>query len=129
VTREEQRAVEHDCARLVAHYANLNDRGDWPALAELFVADGRLARPTAPDDWIVGKDAILAAFEARPPRRTRHLCTNVVIEVRNEREAIGECAIALYLSETVVKVGTFRDRFVCTPAGWRFAERGGSLTF
>jgi hypothetical protein len=129
VTRDEERAIEHECVRLVAHYANLNDESAWEELADLFVAEGRLARPTAPDEVIVGRDAILAAFRARPARRTRHLCTNVVIRVISEREAAGECAIALFLAEDKVKVGTFRDRFRLTEQGWRFAERRGTLTF
>ena len=129
MTREEERAIEHECARLVAYYANRNDESAWAELANLFVADGRLARPTAPDDVIVGRDAILAAFKARPPRRTRHLCTNIVIHVIGEREASGECAIALFLAEDRIKVGTFNDRFRLTEQGWRFAERLGTLTF
>jgi hypothetical protein len=129
VTREDERAIEHECARLVAHYANLNDAVAWEELADLFTPDGRLARPTAPDDIISGRDAILAAFTARPPRRTRHVCTNVVIRVINEREASGECAIALFLADDKVKVGSFNDRFRLTEQGWRFAERRGTLTF
>jgi hypothetical protein len=129
VTRAEEQAIEHECARLVAHYANLNDKGAWEELADLFVPDGRLARPTAPDDVITGREAILAAFASRPPRRTRHLCTNIVIQVINAQEASGECAIALFLAEDKVKVGSFNDRFRLTEQGWRFAERRGTLTF
>lgn len=129
MNRDEERAIEHDCAQLVAHYANLNDAAAWEEVAALFVDDGRLARPTAPDDVIVGRDAILAAFLARPARRTRHLCTNVVIRALNADEAEGESAIALFLADDVVRVGSFHDRFRRTQAGWRFAERRGTLTF
>lgn len=129
MTRDEERAVEHDCAQLIARYANLNDAGAWHEVAALFVPDGRLARPTAPDDVIVGRDAILAAFLARPARRTRHLCTNVAIRALSEDEAEGECAIALFLADDTVRVGSFHDRFRRTPEGWRFAERRGTLTF
>ena len=64
------RAIEHDCAKLVARYANRNDAADWVAVAALYAPDGRMARPTAPDDWIAGREAILAAFKVRPPRVT-----------------------------------------------------------
>lgn len=130
MTADERRAIEHDCARLVALYANLNDQGEWDAIAALYAEDGRMARPTAPDGWIVGREAILAAFKARPPRATRHLCTNVVIEVLSPTEATGECALALFTGPAEwPKLGFFHDRFVLTGDGWRFAERRGGLTF
>lgn len=129
MTREEERAIEHDCGRLIALYANLIDAGDWEPVAELFASDGRMSRPTEPDTWIEGRKAILASFRARLPRKTRHLCTNLVVTVVNDTEARGESAMALFLSNEVCKVGRFEDRFVLTPAGWRFAERRGTLTF
>lgn len=126
---EDRRAIEQDCARLVALYANLNDAGRWDEVAALYASDGRMARPTAPDDWIVGRDAILAAFLSRPARTTRHACSNVVIDVVNESEATGESAMLLFTSEGAPKVGSFHDRFVAVEGKWRFAERRGSLIF
>lgn len=129
MTRDEERAIEHDCARLIALYANLNDAGAWKNVAELFTVRARLARPTAPDDWIEGRAAILAAFLARPARTTRHLCTNIVITVLGEDDARGESAMAVFLANDTVKVGSFHDHIVRTQAGWRFAERRGALAF
>jgi hypothetical protein len=129
MTEEQRRAIEQDCARLVARYANLNDSGRWDDVASLYAKDGRMARPTAPDEWIVGRDAILAAFLARPARTTRHVCSNVVIDVRSDSEATGESAMLLFTGEGVPKVGSFHDIFVRTDAGWLFAERRGSLIF
>lgn len=129
MTRKEARGIEHDCARLIADYANRNDAADWAGVAALFADDGRLARPTAPNDWITGREAILAAFLARPARTTRHLCTNIVIDVIDRDTARGHSAVALFLADDLVKIGSFDDAFVHTAAGWRFAERRGSLTF
>ena len=129
MTRDEQRAIEHECARLVAHYANLNDAREWKQVAALFAEGGKLARPTAPDEWIVGREAILESFLSRPARTTRHLCTNVVITVFNADEARGDSAMALFLANDLVKVGAYEDRFLRTFEGWRFAERRGRLTF
>lgn len=129
MTADERRAIEQDCARLVALYANLNDAGRWDDVAALYASDGRMARPTAPDDWIVGRDAILTAFLSRPARTTRHVCSNVVIDVVNAREATGESAMLLFTGEGAPKVGSFHDRFVAVEGEWRFAERRGSLTF
>jgi len=129
VTREEERAIEHDCARLIAAYANFNDAHDWDQVAGLFAPDGRLARPTAPEDWIEGREAILAAFKARPNRATRHICANIVVTVIGDSEASAESSMLLFLSANEVKVGSFRDRFRKGAAGWQFSERQGSLTF
>ncbi|WP_041558362.1 nuclear transport factor 2 family protein [Novosphingobium sp. PP1Y] len=123
------RAIEHDCAKLVARYANRNDAADWVAVAALYAPDGRMARPTAPDDWIAGREAILAAFKARPPRVTRHICSNVEITVVDADTALGESAMLLFTGEGAPKVGSFHDRFVRLPDGWHFAERRGLLTF
>ncbi|MDF2638489.1 MAG: hypothetical protein K0R64_1473 [Novosphingobium lindaniclasticum] len=126
---EDVRAIEHDCARLIARYANRNDAADWVAVASLYAADGRMARPTAPDDWIVGREAILTAFQSRPARATRHICSNVEITVVDGDTALGESAMLLFTGEGSPKVGSFLDRFVRTGEGWRFAERRGLLTF
>lgn len=126
---EQRRAIEQDCARLIALYANLNDAARWDDVAALYSQGGRMARPTAPDDWIEGRDAILAAFLARPARTTRHICSNVVVDVLNENEAVGTSAMLLFTGEPAPKVGSFHDRFIRTEAGWRFSERRGSMTF
>ena len=129
MSEDERRAIEADCAQLIARYANLNDAADWQGVADLYAVDGRMARPTAPDDWTQGRAAILAAFLARPARTTRHVCSNVVIDVISPTQAVGESAMLLFTGEGAPKVGSFHDRFVLTAAGWRFAERRGSLTF
>jgi hypothetical protein len=129
VTADERRAIEQDCARLVALYANLNDAARWEDVAALYAEDGRMARPTAPDDWIAGRDAILTAFRSRPARTTRHVCSNVVIDVLDESHASGESAMLLFTGEGAPKVGSFHDRFVRVQGEWRFAERRGSLIF
>ena len=129
VSEECRREIEQDCARLIARYANLNDAGQWEKLADLYAPDGRMSRPTAPDDWIEGRAAILAAFRARPPRKTRHVCSNVVIDATGPHEARGESAMLLFTGEGPPKVGSFHDRFVRIDGEWRFAERRGTLTF
>jgi hypothetical protein len=96
LTDDWRRAIEADCARLIALYANLNDEARWDEAAALYAPDGLMTRPTAPDVPIVGREAILAAFKARPPRTTRHVCSNVVIEVESAREARGTSAMLLF---------------------------------
>ena len=129
MTADERRAIEHDCARLIALYANLNDEARWDEVAALYAEDGVMVRPTAPDAPTLGRAAILAAFKARPPRVTRHVCSNVVIDVDSETTAHGVSAMLLFTGAAAPLVGSFHDRFVRTADGWRFAERRGSLLF
>ena len=126
---DERRAIEADCARLIALYANLNDAARWDEVAALYVEDGSMTRPTAPDAPLLGRAAILAAFQSRPPRKTRHVCSNVVIDVLSPTEARGESAMILLQPEAAPLAGSFHDRFVLTADGWRFAERRGSLAW
>jgi ketosteroid isomerase-like protein len=122
--------AERACERLILDYAALNDAGDWEAVAALYVADGRMSRPTAPDVFIEGRDAILVAFKARPPRTTRHICANMRVVVERDAHAIATSQILLFTAaEQTPMVGSYDDIFVLTTDGWRFASRRGSLDF
>ena len=128
-------------AELITRYAILNDAGDWEAVAALYTADGRMSRPVAPDDFIVGRPAILAAFRARPRRASRHIVANIVVELETDNRAGASSQILLFtgtpkeasalavLSVNPPLVGTFDDQLVKTAAGWRFAVRRGKLDF
>lgn len=129
VKNKDRRAAEADCARLIALYANLNDEARWDEVAELYAEDGVMVRPTAPNAPVAGREAILEAFKARPPRTTRHVCSNVVIDVESDTTARGTSAMLLFTGEGAPLVGSFHDRFILTDDGWRFAERRGSLIF
>ena len=129
MTDDMRRAIEQDCARLVNLYANLNDAGDWAGVASLYAEQGTMTRPTAPDSPIVGREAILAAFQARPARASRHIVANIVIDVESDSSASGESAMLLFTGAAAPLVGSFHDRFVRTAQGWRFAERRGSIVF
>lgn len=122
--------AERACERIVLDYAAFNDAGDWDAVAALYVPDGRMSRPTAPDDFITGRDAILAAFRARPPRTTRHICANIRVTLTGPDEARVESQILLFTApDQAPLVGTYSDFCRRTTDGWRFVERRGSLDF
>ena len=130
MTPEARRAIEADCTRLVNLYANLNDAGAWDAVAALYAVDGLMSRPSAPDAPVVGRETILATFKSRPARTSQHICTNIVIDVESETQASGFCALLLFTAKDAPPmVGFYRDRFVLTPDGWRFAERRGEMSF
>ena len=141
MTEEQRRAIEADCERLIKRYVNLNDAQDWEAVANLYTEDARFARPSKPGEFIEGRAAILASFLARPARAQRHVIANTVVEVEGPASARAFSVIALYMGDAAEDgglpamdpksplVGTFTDRLVRTPEGWRFAERVGGLDF
>jgi ketosteroid isomerase-like protein len=114
--------------RLIIDYAAHNDAIDWDAVAALYVPEGRMSRPTAPDDFIEGQGAILAAFKSRPARTTRHICANIRVDVDGDR-ATATSQILLFTGHEAPKVGSYADKFTRTADGWRFVERRGSLDF
>lgn len=138
---EQRRAIEWECTRLVNLYALLNDEARWDEVAALYAEDGLMTRPTAPDAPIVGREALLASFRSRPPRASRHVCANIVVDVESETRASASSVILLFTGrldpegglpfrdEGPPLVGTYCDRFVLTHEGWRFAERRGGLSF
>ncbi|MGZ8281371.1 MAG: nuclear transport factor 2 family protein [Allosphingosinicella sp.] len=127
---DERRAIEWECTRLINLYAQLNDTGRWEEVAALYAEDGLMTRPTAPDDPIVGREALLASFHGRPARTSQHVCSNIVVTVESETGASAQSGILLFTGrDTPPLVGSYRDRFVLTGEGWRFAERRGALTF
>jgi hypothetical protein len=131
MTEDERRAIEWDCTKLINLYAMLNDEGRWPEVAALYAEDGSMTRPTAADAPIIGRDAILSAFESRPRRTTRHVCANIVVTVIGRDEAVATSAMLLFTAaDAPPLVGGFTDRFRRVGGGgWRFAERRGMLTF
>lgn len=121
---------ERACERLVLDYAALNDASDWDAVAALYVPEGRMSRPTAPDAFIEGRSAILAAFRARPPRTTRHVCANIRVTLIDSATAQIASQILLFTAaDQAPLVGSYADICVKTVEGWRFLERRGSLDF
>ena len=136
-----RRAIEWDCTKLINRYTLLNDAADWDAVAALYAEDGQMARPSAPDKPIVGREAILATFKSRPARAARHVVSNIVVDVLSETEATAMSVIVLYQGIASESgglpardtsgplIGTYTDRLRKTADGWQFAERRGGLDF
>jgi len=127
--------AEHEIVRLVTRYAMLNDDGDFAGVAALYVEDGRMARPSGGEP-IVGRDAILQSFLARPPRTARHIITSILPEIVSDTEATCRSTMLLHAgaagdlpakAKGPALLGGFRDRLVRTPDGWRFVERTGTV--
>jgi hypothetical protein len=138
MTPEEKTVVERACERLIKQFAFFSDLGDIDALADLFAENGLFARPADPGNPIVGKEKIRAVMKARPPRVSRHLVTNILIDVVDTDEATGKSYVTLLTSSDVdgkppivadpkFTVGEMTDTFVRTQAGWRFTARRGTV--
>ena len=130
-------AAEHACAALITRYTHLVDEGQASQVADLFTADGVWSSPEATLD---GREQIRAAFLRREQsgRRSRHVCTNVVIDIEDDTHASGLCYLTLFRTDaegtpprgtTPDLVGVYRDRFVRTEGGWRFASRTTEVSF
>ena len=122
--------AERACERLIIDYAALVDAAHWDAVAALYSAGGRMSRPTAPDDFIEGRDAILKSFLARPPRTTRHICANIRVTLDSAAHATAQSQILLFTGvDQPPLVGSYADIIADEGDGWCFIERRGSLDF
>jgi len=132
--------IERACERLVYAYARALDLADMSAAADFFAENGSFARPMAPERVIQGRETIRAALLTRPKNLlTKHLATNVMIDVVSREEARGLSyltmisttppgdAAAPYVSAGPVYFGEFKDRFVREGGEWKFLERRGSI--
>ena len=136
----ERAVIEWRCAQLVNQFALLNDANDYEALVQLFTEDGVFARPTIPDQPMVGRQVILEQFRKRPPRTIRHLMANTVVTAQSAERATGVCYMILYagpalaegekgppVTDSAPLIGAFEDEFVKVGGEWLFAKRQGSL--
>jgi hypothetical protein len=127
--------IEAACTRLVYAFARTNDYWDHEALADLFVEDCIFARPLDPDHPYHGKAAVHAIFRDRKPRLTRHVMTNIIIDVLSDTQAKGSCYVTMVSSAEPkgpqagegIFFGGFDDEFVNTADGWKFKSRIGHV--
>ncbi|HEY5413152.1 MAG TPA: nuclear transport factor 2 family protein [Caulobacteraceae bacterium] len=140
LSETERAVIEWRCQQLVNRFALLNDACDYDALAQTFTEDGVFARPTLPDQPMIGRQVILEQFRKRPPRTIRHLMANVVITAESSERASGVCYMILYSGPASAEgdkgppkadgpalIGAFHDTFVKQEGEWLFARRNGSL--
>ena len=135
----ERSEIERSCERMVYAYARALDLGDMSGAADFFAEQGSFARPMTPDQVIHGRESIRAALLTRPKTLlTKHLATNVQIDVLSRNEARGLSyltmisttpgeATAPFISAGPIYFGEFRDRFVREAGVWKFLERRGSI--
>ena len=139
IPRDEEAAIKSGCADLIVRYAYLNDERRFDELAALFTEDAVLFRPSAPEQPIEGRQAILAALCKRPQETaTFHVTSDVQVEVDSATTARCRSRILMMSATrssdggapTDVRApvpGVFVDVLRLTADGWRFASRRGSL--
>ncbi|MET0239856.1 MAG: nuclear transport factor 2 family protein [Sphingobium sp.] len=122
-------AVARDQIRhLLSCYNNMADRGRIDEFVGLFAPDGVLQ---ITHETLVGRDAIFAAIGSvasgtRPDVNlmgSRHQLTTCRIEMTGEDSAEGWTYFFVSRRGTIIEEGTYIDRFVRLPEGWRFAHR------
>ncbi len=132
--------IERACERLVHAYSRALDLGDLSGAADFFAENGSMSRPMTPDQVIEGRERIRASLLTRPKTLlTRHLATNVMIEVDSRDAARGISYLTMiaatpqaadrppFLSPGPIYFGEFKDRFVREGGAWKFLERRGSI--
>jgi hypothetical protein len=140
LTAAERIEIERACERLILDYSRALDRGDMSAAADCFASDGSFARPMTPDTVVRGREAIRAGLLTRPkPLLTKHLATNVMIDVESHDAASGLSYLTMisttpadgatppHVSQGPLWFGEMQDRFVRENGEWKFLERRGSI--
>lgn len=126
--------IKMACAEQITKFAALNDACNYPQLAAMFIEKGVFARPSQPDNHLIGRSEILQAFNSRPRRNTVHLVSNVVVDVIDSERALAHSRIVLYaapygttVAEAPVLIGAFSDELVLENGVWLFASRLGKV--
>lgn len=132
-------AIEHECARLSITYAHAVDFGRYDEFAGLFTEDGVLITTTRTE----GRERIRRRMDARDPLlRSRHVLTNILVDVIDEATARGATYLTLYRhvgprteqpepieADALAAVGHYADEFTRVGDRWYFASRELEFAF
>jgi SnoaL-like domain len=134
----ERLLIERACERLCVEYARRADaRTD--DFADVFTEDGELVLPAV---TARGRVEILALIRRRREEGllTRHICSNVLVNVVSPTEATGKVDSIYFLGRPINgvatkrvlaphAVGEYSDHYRLTEAGWRIAHRSFRIVF
>jgi hypothetical protein len=122
-------ADEDEIRDLVIEFVWRVDHGQADTVHELFTDDGEL---TLGPNAMRGRGAIVAwgARRAMEARQSLHLVSNIRITASTPDQAQVNSYLVVYVEDpggpspdTPLSVGEYRDEFVKTDVGWRFASR------
>ena len=141
MTRDEERAIEWECQKLVRQYYYHVDHYEYEQAVALFTPDV---------DWLGlgvkldGREEILEGLYGGLGAGTiRHVMTNIVVNVVDEDHAESRAYGTLYSSPDIRydqhegpiafegprQVVDGRDEFTRTDEGWRISKRRGEAVF
>ena len=138
MTPETQWQCEQACVRLCHDFAWTVDACDYDAFVRLFSTDGAFVRAGQRQ---VGHASIRAFLDARPADRiTRHICTNIRVDMTSPTTATGSCSTLMFLANapritplpvpvSPPVVVDYQDDYVLTGEGWRFKSRTVQIVF
>jgi uncharacterized protein (TIGR02246 family) len=135
--QSDKRDCELACARLCIDFAWAVDTLHYDAFVDLFIPDGVFERPGL---VCQGHAEIRRFLDSRPTKVTRHLCSNIRIEMSGPDAATGSCHATMYQAQEAPEapqaqdagkppryapplVVEWTDDFVRTPHGWKFKQR------
>jgi SnoaL-like domain len=129
----ERRLIESECRDLVVALCQLSDHGEKEKAVQCFTPDGTWIRGGKP---FTGRAEMLQSFRGSPTQVIRHLTSNILITVKDDKSAEG---VTYYLAfhtdpgtappklplplEPPFSLGEWHDKFVRTPEGWRISHR------
>lgn len=132
---EERRAIEWDCAQLLARFYRCLDERAYRETADLFVEDGEWLRM---GELLSGRDKILRVLEQRSESvAIRHLLSNVLVDVDSPESATvhayvtvfihrgGEPAASPATLEHPVAIWSLRVRCVAVEGVWKTQSHRG----
>ncbi|WP_326750875.1 nuclear transport factor 2 family protein [Streptomyces hirsutus] len=131
-------AIE-ECRRLMVEYGRRLDHGRGASAADLFTEDGAWRSPTID---AVGREELRAFFarrDALTDRTTRHVVTNIAVDVLDADHARG-VSVAVELRDDQgpdglavdtrpAIAGDYEDEFVRVDGRWLFRERRVVVAF
>jgi uncharacterized protein (TIGR02246 family) len=137
---QDQQHCERECTRLCQDFAWTVDHCDYAGFVELFAADGTFERM---GQHSVGHVAIREFLDARPRNRvTRHICSNIRIDVTGPDTATGTCSALMFAasfadesaSATPLPISSpvvvdYLDNYVLTDHGWKIQCRRTKVVF
>ena len=123
----------HAITTLMYHYAECIDAADFDGIAALF-AHGRITNEGV-DGAIEGPDAVRALYagtnrvHADGTLRTRHLTTNVIVDIDEVSGAAAARSAFVVFQQTAdlplqpIVAGRYHDTFERSGSDWRFDRR------
>jgi len=131
MNERDRQSIEQACARLVTAFHVHIDAFEHDAVLNLFAPDAVWVHPMA--GTLRGHAAFQVYLDSKSTKpQAMHITTNILIDVVDENHAKGRAYYTFYYDgegrtpavlDVPMAVGQYRDEFVRTEDGWKFAFR------